>query len=69
MEMSIYYRDPQIGTRRVDFFVEGIISVELKAITKLEDMNYQRAISDHCRPNVYFKSSLKVLLELYLRAF
>ena len=41
MEMSIYYRDPQIGTRRVDFFVEGIISVELKAITKLEDMNYQ----------------------------
>ncbi len=38
-EMPIFYRDEQIGTRRVDFFVEGIISVELKAITKLEDVH------------------------------
>lgn len=28
-EMPIFYRDAQIGTRRVDFLVEGIISVEL----------------------------------------
>ncbi len=35
-EMPIFYRDQQIGTRRVDFFVEEVISVELKAITKLE---------------------------------
>lgn len=30
MEMPIYYRSEQIGTRRVDFFVEGEIMVELK---------------------------------------
>jgi GxxExxY protein len=44
-EMPIFYRDEQIGTRRVDFFVEGIISVELKAITKLEDVHLAQAIN------------------------
>ena len=28
-EMPIYYMDQQIGTRRVDFLIEGKISVEL----------------------------------------
>ncbi len=32
-EMPIFYREEQIGTRRVDFLIEGLISVELKAIT------------------------------------
>ena len=27
-EMPIYYRDTHIGTRRVDFLIEGIISLE-----------------------------------------
>ena len=44
-EMPIFYRDEQIGTRRVDFLVEGIISVELKAITKLEDVHLAKAIN------------------------
>lgn len=44
-EMPIYYRNSQIGTRRVDFLVEGIISVELKAITKLEDVHLAQAIN------------------------
>ena len=44
-EMPIFYRDEQIGSRRVDFLVEGIISVELKAITKLEDVHYAQAIN------------------------
>jgi len=44
-EMPIFYRDEQIGTRRVDFLVEGIISVELKAITKLEDVHLAQAIN------------------------
>ncbi len=44
-EMPIFYRDEQIGTRRVDFFVEGIISVELKAITVLEDVHLAQAIN------------------------
>jgi GxxExxY protein len=44
-EMPIYYMDQQIGTRRVDFLVEGKISVELKAITKLEDVHIAQAIN------------------------
>ena len=44
-EMPIFYREEQIGTRRVDFLVEGIISVELKAMTKLEDVHLAKAIN------------------------
>ena len=44
-EMPIFYRHEQIGTRRVDFLVEGVISVELKAITKLEDVHFAQAIN------------------------
>ncbi len=44
-EMPIFYREEQIGTRRVDFLVEGVISVELKAITQLEDVHFAQAIN------------------------
>ncbi len=44
-EMPIYYLDQQIGTRRVDFLVDGKISVELKAITKLEDVHIAQAMN------------------------
>lgn len=44
-EMPIFYRGEQIGTRRVDFLVEGQVSVELKAITKLEDVHLAQAIN------------------------
>ena len=44
-EMPIYYREEPIGTRRVDFLVEGIISVELKAIIKLEHVHLAQAIN------------------------
>ncbi|WP_373536793.1 GxxExxY protein [Microcoleus sp.] len=44
-EMPIFYREQQIGTRRVDFLVEGIISVELKATTKLEDVHFAQGIN------------------------
>ncbi len=43
--MPIFYRDEQIGTRRVDFLVEGVVSVELKALTKLEDVHLAQAIN------------------------
>ena len=39
MEMIIYYEGEEIGTRRFDFFVEGKIMVELKAIIELNDSN------------------------------
>jgi GxxExxY protein len=45
MEMKIFYRDFEIGTRRVDFFVEDKIMVELKAIIKLEDVHLAQAMN------------------------
>ena len=44
-EMPIFYRGELIGTRRVDFLVESVISVELKAITKIEDVHFAQAIN------------------------
>lgn len=38
-EMPIFYRDQHIGTRRVDFFVENSVSVEIKAISALDNTN------------------------------
>jgi GxxExxY protein len=45
MEMPIFYRNEKIGTRRVDFFVENEIMVELKAIIQLEDVHLAQAIN------------------------
>jgi GxxExxY protein len=44
-EMSIFYRAEQIGTRRVDFFVEGEIMVELKALIALENVHLAQGIN------------------------
>lgn len=44
-EMPIYCLDQQIGSRRVDLLVENLISVELKAITKLEEVHYAQAMN------------------------
>jgi GxxExxY protein len=41
--MPIFYDGEQIGERRVDFFVEGIISVELKAREVLEKGHFSQA--------------------------
>jgi len=45
MEMTIFYEGEDIGTRRVDFFVENIIMVELKAIITLEDVHLAQAMN------------------------
>ena len=44
-EMPIMYDDKQIGTRRVDFFIEEKIMVELKALTKLENVHLAQALN------------------------
>ena len=44
-EMPVLYRDQQIGTRRVDFFVEACVMVELKAIIELEDVHLAQAMN------------------------
>lgn len=45
MEMTIFYGEIDIGTRRVDFFVEGNIMVELKAVIRLEDVHLAQAMN------------------------
>ncbi len=44
-EMDIYYKGEHIGTRRVDFFVEGKVMLELKAVIQLEDVHLAQAIN------------------------
>ena len=44
-EMPIYYHNQHIGTRRVDFLVQGMLSVEIKATTKIEDVHFAQAIN------------------------
>ncbi|WP_372530148.1 GxxExxY protein [Ekhidna sp.] len=44
-EQSIFYNNFQIGTRRVDFFVENKILVELKAVKELENVHLAQAIN------------------------
>ncbi|MGQ1890682.1 GxxExxY protein [Thermophagus sp. OGC60D27] len=44
-EMPLSYKGYDIGTRRVDFFVEGKIMVEIKAVKQLEDVHLAQAIN------------------------
>ncbi|MES2701083.1 MAG: GxxExxY protein [Bacteroidota bacterium] len=44
-EMDIVYRGELVGTRRVDFFVDGRVMVELKAVSKLEVVHKAQAIN------------------------
>ena len=43
--MPIFYRDLNVGIRRVDFLVENKISVELKAVIELEDVHLAQALN------------------------
>jgi len=43
LSMSIFYKGRNIGERRVDFFVEEKIMVELKAIIQLEKVHLAQA--------------------------
>ena len=45
MEMIIFYEGEDIGKRRVDFFVADCIMVELKALTKLEEVHLAQAMN------------------------
>lgn len=45
LEMELNYKNEYVGTRRVDFFVEGMVMVEIKAIEKLEGVHKAQAIN------------------------
>lgn len=44
-EMPLFYKGQNIGGRRVDFLVDGEISVEIKAIINLEDVHLAQAMN------------------------
>ena len=44
-EMELQYKGHEIGTRRVDFFVEETIMVEIKAVINLEDVHLAQAMN------------------------
>ena len=43
--MHIYYRCQDIGTRRVDFLIQEVVSLEIKAKTQLEPLHFAQAIN------------------------
>jgi len=45
IEIPIFYRSIQIGTRRVDFIVNDFVMVEIKACTELLDVHFAQAIN------------------------
>jgi len=45
LEMPLVYKGESVGTRRVDFFVEDLVMVELKAIENLEGVHKAQAIN------------------------
>jgi len=47
IEQEIFYKDiPEpIGTRRADFVVQGKVLVEIKAVSKLEDVHLAQALN------------------------
>lgn len=45
LEMKVFYKGRLVGTRRVDFLVEDIISTELKAVIVTDDAHLAQAIN------------------------
>lgn len=45
LEMPLEYKGYDIGKRRVDFFIEGKVMLEIKAIEKLEGVHKAQAIN------------------------
>lgn len=41
--MKVYYKNLEVGERRVDFLVDGKIMVELKALVNLESVHLAQA--------------------------
>ena len=45
IEQPVFYLDQQVGSRRVDFLVAGVVLVELKATTALNEHHYAQIIN------------------------
>lgn len=44
-EMALFYHNLQVRTRRVDFIVEDIVMLELKAVIKLGDIHLAQGLN------------------------
>lgn len=44
-DMPVYFKNHQVGTRRVDFLVETVVSLEMKAKANLEDLDLAQGIN------------------------
>ena len=44
-EMPVFYKGVNVGLRRVDFLIENLVPVELKALCALEDVHFAQAIN------------------------
>ena len=43
VDMPIFYKDKNLGTRRVDFLIEGKVLLEIKSVVKLENLHLAQA--------------------------
>ncbi|UYZ62208.1 GxxExxY protein [Hymenobacter weizhouensis] len=43
--MPLFYRGKEVGARRTDFLVEGILLVELKAVSEIVPLHHQQIIN------------------------
>ena len=43
--MDLTYKNQHVGTRRVDFFIENRVMLEIKAIEKIEGVHKAQAIN------------------------
>lgn len=44
-EMCVFYKGEYLGRRRVDYFVESCISVEIKAISQTDDVHLNQGLN------------------------
>ncbi len=42
-EIAVFYKGKQVGTQKVDFLVHDLVSVELKALGRLDEAHFSQA--------------------------
>ncbi len=45
LELPLFYRGEKVGSRRVDFLVEGVVLVELKALSEITPQHHAQVLN------------------------
>lgn len=45
LAMPLYYKDKEVGKRRLDFLVEKTVLVELKAVSEIDETHYNQVLN------------------------